>query len=418
MGRRFSRFWMNMTDQIDIATIIIGDRLRQVSPSKVAQLAESIAMVGLRHPLWCQHTDDGPLLVSGAHRLEACRSLGWAVVPVMWDDGTLGDDERRLREIDENLIRNELSALEQGEHFHERQRILDSKGLLAKRGDNRHSRPDKLSGLESRTTEALAADIGLSGRTLRRRVEVARDIAPDVRETVKELRRQDRATVADNQAQLQVLAKEAPDAQRAIVSRIASGEAKDVHTAKSLIRQERRDELRANPLPLPDKVYRTLVVDPPWEMTKSKRANFPEQDGFDYPQMSIDEIAELDIDSMAADDSHLYLWTTHRWLPHCFGLVEKWGFRYHCLLTWVKPTGFTPFSWMFTTELVLFCRRGDLRLDKMGRRVDFSAPAQGHSIKPDAFFDLVREVSPGPRIEVFSRAGHEGFDAYGDEASS
>ena len=34
----------------------------------------------------------------------------------------------------------------------------------------------------------------------------------------------------------------------------------------------------------------------------------------------------------------------------------------------------------------------------------------------DEFFDIVRRVSPGPRLEMFSREGRQGFTAWGNEA--
>jgi N6-adenosine-specific RNA methylase IME4 len=84
-------------------------------------------------------------------------------------------------------------------------------------------------------------------------------------------------------------------------------------------------------------------------------------------------------------------------------------------MTWVKNVGITPFSWMYSTEHVLFCTKGSLPLLEIGRRLDFSAKVREHSRKPDVFYDLVREVSPGPRLDVFSREKREGFDQYGNE---
>jgi N6-adenosine-specific RNA methylase IME4 len=91
-------------------------------------------------------------------------------------------------------------------------------------------------------------------------------------------------------------------------------------------------------------------------------------------------------------------------------LVEAWGCHYQCLLTWVKHVGFTPFSWMYSTEHVVFARKGNLELLVKGRRLDFYAKGREHSRKPDEFYELVRAVSPGPRLDMFSRGPHDGFD--------
>jgi N6-adenosine-specific RNA methylase IME4 len=79
----------------------------------------------------------------------------------------------------------------------------------------------------------------------------------------------------------------------------------------------------------------------------------------------------------------------------------------------VKPSGFTPFSWQYSTELCLFARRGGLALERMGLRLDLSAPQGTHSTKPVAFYDLVAAASPEPRLEMFARTNRDGFVPWG-----
>jgi len=166
---------------------------------------------------------------------------------------------------------------------------------------------------------------------------------------------------------------------------------------------------------LPEKRYRTIIIDPPWPVQKIPRDVRPNQDVFDYPVMSIDEIADFPLDRISDDDCHLYLWTTHKFLPDALRILKGWGFKYQCLLTWVKNVGMTPFSWMYSTEHILFGRKGSQDLLKQGERLDFHAPVTVHSQKPDIFYDLVMKVSPEPRIDVFSRKNRNGFDQFGNE---
>lgn len=159
------------------------------------------------------------------------------------------------------------------------------------------------------------------------------------------------------------------------------------------------------------------MADPPWPMVKIARRCRPKQRAvLDYPTMSVEEIALLGVKELSEEDAHLYLWTTHRYLPDAFRVVESWGFKYECLFTWIKPVGFTPFSWMRTTEFALFCRRGSLPLKVVGKRLDlYAGVGREHSRKPDAFLDIVEQVSPGPYIEVFARRQRFGWDSWGDE---
>jgi N6-adenosine-specific RNA methylase IME4 len=179
--------------------------------------------------------------------------------------------------------------------------------------------------------------------------------------------------------------------------------------------KERLDQLRENGANLPKGKYSCLVIDPPWPMQKIERDVRPNQMEFDYPTMSEEELKDFNVPEVAADNCHLYLWTTHKYLPMAFRLAEHWGFKYQCLMTWRKNVGFTPFSWMYSTEHVLFCTKGNLPLLAIGKRLDFEAKVREHSRKPDEFYDLVRAVSPGPRLDIFSREKREDFDQFGNE---
>jgi N6-adenosine-specific RNA methylase IME4 len=164
--------------------------------------------------------------------------------------------------------------------------------------------------------------------------------------------------------------------------------------------------------------YSCIVIDPPWPIEKIEREVRPNQHApLDYPTMSIEEISALPIqDIVNTDGCHVYLWVTQKYLPIGLELLEKWGLRYQCTMTWVKPGGFTPFSWMYNTEHVLFARIGNLPLLRNGLKLSFEAPATGHSIKPDVFYQRVIEASPIPRIDMFARDTHEGFMPWGNEA--
>lgn len=170
-------------------------------------------------------------------------------------------------------------------------------------------------------------------------------------------------------------------------------------------------------VPYPEGTYRCIVIDPPWPMKKIERDVAPNQGIYlDYPTMSIDEIGKLPINELADENGcHIYLWTTHKFLPEALRIFQEWNAKYQCLLTWVKPGGFTPFSWMYNTEHVLFGRIGSLPLLRNGIKLSFNEATREHSRKPDIFYDIVREASPEPHLELFARQPREGFVVWGNE---
>ena len=179
--------------------------------------------------------------------------------------------------------------------------------------------------------------------------------------------------------------------------------------------------------------YRCVVVDPPWDQGKTGLRSVRPHQGADlgYPTMSYDELVRLPVAEWAADTAFLWLWATNsrsrsKRLPimeMAFMLVREWGFRYYTTLTWNKGTGPTPFGpYQITTEHCLFAYRGKFQVpvDAMGKSktsMNFPPPAR-HSEKPVEFYDHVRRSFPGPRLDMFARRRHDGFDAWGDEAEA
>lgn len=196
--------------------------------------------------------------------------------------------------------------------------------------------------------------------------------------------------------------------------------------------------------------YRTIVADPPWPMpdtgrttrgTTDSKGTYVAKGGrlvdgtwwgrhrggavrLPYATMTLEEIAVLPVADIAEMDAHLYVWTTNRFLEHTYGIVRAWGFRPAQMLVWAKPPMGVGFGGAFTTttEFILFARRGTLA---HSQRQDsswwgWSRPYENghiaHSAKPDAFFDLVEQVSPGPYLEMFSRRSRLGWDSHGDES--
>ena len=89
--------------QVDLDVIDVVKRQRPIDNETVARLAESIRAIGLRTPITVRKSADGTgsyVLVAGAHRLAAVKSLGWEKIDCI----VVGDDaiDAELWEIAEN----------------------------------------------------------------------------------------------------------------------------------------------------------------------------------------------------------------------------------------------------------------------------------------------------------------------------
>jgi N6-adenosine-specific RNA methylase IME4 len=140
--------------------------------------------------------------------------------------------------------------------------------------------------------------------------------------------------------------------------------------------------------------------------------------------MTLEDIAALPVHALAERAAHLYLWTTNRFLEAAYAVVRAWNFRQPQVLVWCKPPMGVGFGGAFTVtaEFILFARRGSLPHSKRQdsswwnwSRV-YENGHIAHSAKPDAFLDLVEQVSPGPYLELFARRQRLGWDTWGDEA--
>lgn len=170
----------------------------------------------------------------------------------------------------------------------------------------------------------------------------------------------------------------------------------------------------------------TIVADPPWRYANS--ATRGAATGW-YRTMTIAELCDLDVArKRAAEESHLYLWTTAGHLPDAFSVMEAWGFEYKTYLVWVKPQMGMGNYFRVSTELVLFGVKGGLRTRDRGVRNHFEYPRGRHSAKPTQFRKLVERSSPGPYLEMFARcfkesqlvcdcaACQDGWMTWGEEA--
>lgn len=193
-------------------------------------------------------------------------------------------------------------------------------------------------------------------------------------------------------------------------------EEKEVRKAKNELQKQKNEALKKDIEPLKN-IYDVVVIDPPWPIEKIERdVALNQTKTIDYPTMTVEKIKEFKIP--ANEHTHLFLWTTQKFLPVSFEILEGWEFRYICAFTWHKKGGFQPFGLpQYNSEFCLYARKGTPKfIDTKSFMTCFEAPRRGHSIKPIEFYETVRRVTDGQRVDIFNREPIPGFDSWGFEA--
>ena len=171
--------------ELDPNTIVVRQRLRPLNPEQVAALAASIAELGVLQPVTVDLEGDTLVLVDGEHRRAAVLALRadpkkYGVAPGMTIPAVVrnaGDVLAELREIEANLIRHELNALDRAVFLSRRKTLYDGLYPLAGKRGRKLAQVAPIS--FSRSAEAKK--IGLSRASIDRAVARLRDIAEDVR---------------------------------------------------------------------------------------------------------------------------------------------------------------------------------------------------------------------------------------------
>src|SRR3990172_10245707 len=176
------------------------------------------------------------------------------------------------------------------------------------------------------------------------------------------------------------------------------------------------------------KHFGTILIDPPWRFLNRTGKMAPEHKRLHrYPTMSFEEIGELPVGTLALPDSHLYLWCPNALLMEALPIMKAWGFTYKTNIVWYKvrkdggPDGRgVGFYFRNVTELLLFGVKGHLRTLKPGRTQTniIISRKQEHSHKPETAYEIIRQCSPGPYLELFARERVKGWTQWGNQVDS
>ncbi|WP_374653080.1 ParB N-terminal domain-containing protein [Dongia sp.] len=213
--------------KIDISKIDADGRLRPISPAHAALIADNIRETSLRNPIEVRTAKGGRFkLIAGGHRLAAIGLLKHPTIDAFVFEAN--DDEARIAEIDENLVRHELNPLDRAVFLAERKAIYERLHPAAKQGGDRKSKAAK-DQTETISVWSFAKDtadkVGLTDRAIRLAVSIATGLSPESRAAIAG------TAFALKQAELLALAKLTPVQQRKALAGLL-GDAPKFHSVR------------------------------------------------------------------------------------------------------------------------------------------------------------------------------------------
>lgn len=362
-----------------------------MSDERLEKLAADIGARGLLHPIVT--LDDR--ILDGRNRFRACQKAG--VTPKF--EAYRGKDP----------LAYVISANVERRHLSESQRSMVA-GRMADlpKGSNQHA------SIEAPSQEEAAVRLNVSRSNVQRARLVLSGGAPELVEAV------DGDLIAVSAAAKVVELLPDYGHQAKLVSQVERGEVKGTHVLTAIRKidvKAKLDDEKTKSVKAAEGLYDVIVLDPPWAMEKIEREERPNQTGFDYTTMGEDELKALTLP--CAEDCHVWVWTTHRFMPMAMRLLDAWNLKYVCSFVWHKVGGFQPVGLpQYNCEFALYARRGSPSfVDTKAFPVCFEAPRGAHTEKPEAFYETIRRVTAGRRLDMFNRRAIEGFDTWGKEAA-
>lgn len=355
----------------------------KMQEQEFAELKEDIRINGLQMPILIF----ADKVVDGCHRLRACIELG--IIPRF----------EEIQAANESIWQAVVSINLHRRHLTEGQRALIAARLTNSAiGSNQHT-----AGAVSQSK--VAADLGISVDSVSRGKKVLQHGIPELVEAVSSGRLN-----ITSAAKLAELAKEDQSQLNFDDIKAIQDASKAINKAKFETRRQERlqaiEAKRANNKPLTSALgnFGVIYADPPWDYLGT---------AVPYPVMSLQEICDMPIDSICAEDAVLFMWCSNSLLPDALKVVEAWGFTFKTSMVWDKGVAGQGAYCRQMHETLLIGTKGAVP------EVPFSArpvsvlkyPRLEHSRKPPEVCDLIDAMYPELfKAELFARgAVSQGF---------
>ena len=173
--------------------------------------------------------------------------------------------------------------------------------------------------------------------------------------------------------------------------------------------------------------YDVILADPPWTFSVYNAAKSDRHVSHKYDLMTTEQICDMPIRSMTADNCALFLWATWPNILDAFEVITAWGFTYRTeAWTWIKAKrgglGFHFGMGYYTranTEPCLLAVKGAMPVVSHDIQALIYHPVMAHSRKPDDQYRKIEALYPNMRyLELFARRKREGWDSWGNEVDN
>ena len=170
---------------------------------------------------------------------------------------------------------------------------------------------------------------------------------------------------------------------------------------------------------LPKDVFNIIYADPPWAYEKDQEY-FGQDVERHYPSMSEDQLKNMSIKDIRADDCVLYLWATAPKLDVAMRILEAWGFRYKTCLIWDKVEHNMGFYASIRHEILLIggCGQSSPTDQSYANQTDsvYVEERTEHSRKPEYYYEMIERMHPRKtkRIELFATSERDGWISWGN----
>lgn len=401
----------------DPNSIEAGNRLRDLDEKTVVALMDAFTRSGQRQPIevYGKQSDATVKLGAGGHRLEACRRLGIKVLCFHHDGDEL---DRQLCEIDENLIRADLTPADRALFLARRKEIYLVKHPETAIGENQHTRVRQIGeGLDAkRFTAATAEATGQKERTIQRDVERGEKISATALRLLRGTRH-DKGVTLDQIKRLETSEAQEQYARELIAAdKAIAAESKEIRSALQADRRESRFRLveliakngRKSSTEMPRRAFPVGYVDAPWQQ-EAWSDETGQDKGLMYPSMPLEEIMALCAGEKSpfTPDAVLFFWVPMNRLDDGIAVMRAWGFEFVSGIVWDK-IDIGMGRWVRDrAEILLIGKRGKISLaPEMGTQPpSLYAEKKGpHSRKPVWFAEQIDRLYPTmPKLEMFQR---------------